>query len=161
SVSRTPRQPTSPVHRGSPTALSPARTLLPLFQKGLSSRGSSLGGGVLGLDKMFNLNTAPLVAKVFSNETSMTVVGLVLAAKEACPIEEIRFELFLDLSASHEVAKISLVGFPRSLLLFVRVEHILSGCEFGKMHVVNLSNLAQEIPEIVFLCKTRELRLVV
>jgi hypothetical protein len=118
-------------------------------------------GGVLGLDKMFNLNTAPLVTKVFSNETSMTMVGLVLAAKEAGPIEELRFKLFLDLSASHEVAKSSLVSLPRSLLLFVCVEHVLSGCEFGKMHVVNLSNLTQEIPEIVFLRKARELRLVV
>ena len=113
----------------------------------------------MGLDKMFNLNTAPLVTKVFSNETSMTMVGLVLAAKEAGLIEELRFELFFDLSASHEVAKSSLVGLPHSLLLFVCVEHFLSGCEFGQMHVVNLSNLMQEIPEIVFLRKARELEI--
>jgi len=118
-------------------------------------------GGVLGLDKMFDLKITPFVTQVFSDETSMTMVGLVLTTKEAGPIEDLRFELFLDLSASHEVAKIPLVGFPRSLLFFVRVEHILSGRKLGKMHVVNLSNLTQEIPEIVFLCKTRELRLVV
>lgn len=34
---------------------------------------------VLVLDKMFNLKIAPLVSKVFRNETPMTMVGLVLA----------------------------------------------------------------------------------
>jgi hypothetical protein len=50
-VPSTPRQPTPPVHRGSPTAATPSKTLLTLFktlltllQKGLTSRGSSLGG---------------------------------------------------------------------------------------------------------------------
>ena len=55
----TPRQPTPPLTRGSPTAATPSKTfltlaktlltlakiLLTLLQKGLTSRGSSLGGG--------------------------------------------------------------------------------------------------------------------
>src|SRR2546427_12081097 len=51
SVPSTPRQPTPPVHSGSPTAATPSQTLLTLsqtlltlLQKGLISRGSSLGG---------------------------------------------------------------------------------------------------------------------
>ena len=47
---RTPRQPTPPLNRGSPTAAPPSKTLLTLsttlltlFQKGLASQGSSLG----------------------------------------------------------------------------------------------------------------------
>ena len=50
SVPRTPRQPTPPVNSGSPTAATPSKTLLTLpktlltlLQKGLTSRGSSLG----------------------------------------------------------------------------------------------------------------------
>ena len=43
SVPSTPRQPPPPVHRGSPTAVTPSQTLLTLLQKGLASRGSSLG----------------------------------------------------------------------------------------------------------------------
>src|SRR5712692_5283560 len=60
SVPSTPRQPTPPVHRGSPTAATPSQTLLTLFktlltllQKGLTSRGSSLGDrGLGGLDAL-------------------------------------------------------------------------------------------------------------
>jgi hypothetical protein len=44
-VPSTPRQPTPPVHRGSPTAATPSKTLLAFLQKGLPSRGSSLGAG--------------------------------------------------------------------------------------------------------------------
>src|SRR5712691_440877 len=51
SVPSTPRQPTPPLKRGSPTAATPSKTfltlskiLLTLLQKGLTSRGSSLGG---------------------------------------------------------------------------------------------------------------------
>jgi len=50
SVPSTPRQPPPPVNRGSPTAATPSQTLLTLsttlltlLQKGLTSRGSSLG----------------------------------------------------------------------------------------------------------------------
>src|SRR5207245_162411 len=50
SVPSTPRQPSLPVNRGSPTAATPSTTLLtlsttllPLLQKALASRGSSLG----------------------------------------------------------------------------------------------------------------------
>jgi branched-chain amino acid transport system ATP-binding protein len=48
SVPRTPRQPTPPVNRGSPTAAPPSKTLLTLLQKGLTSRGSSLGAEAKG-----------------------------------------------------------------------------------------------------------------
>ena len=55
SVPSTPRQPTPPLKRGSPTAATPsktfltlAKTLLTLLQKGLTSRGSSLGGWLRG-----------------------------------------------------------------------------------------------------------------
>ena len=113
------------------------------------------------LDKMYNLNTAPLVAKVLSNETPMTVMGLVLAAEETGIIEEFRGELFFDLSGSYEVTKSLLVDFPRSLLLPIRIEDILRGGEFGKMYIVNLSNFTQEISEIVLLRETSELGLVV
>jgi len=50
SVPSTPRQPTPPLNRGSPTAATPSttfltlsKTLLTLLQKGLTSRGSSVG----------------------------------------------------------------------------------------------------------------------
>src|ERR1700675_1619803 len=56
SVPSTPRQPTPPVNSGSPTAATPSKTLLTLpktlltlLQKGLTSRGSSLGGPHRGL----------------------------------------------------------------------------------------------------------------
>src|SRR5215813_12593646 len=96
---------------------------------------------------MCNLNATPFVAKVLSNKTPMTVMGLVLAAEETGIIEEFWVEFFFDLSGSHEVTKSLLVGFPRPLMLLVCVEYILSGGEFGKMHVVNLSNCTQEISE--------------
>jgi gamma-glutamylcysteine synthetase len=64
SVPSTPQQPTPSVNPGSPTAATPsktlltlAKTLLTLLQKGLTSRGSSLGERI---DKEF-LDRAPRV----------------------------------------------------------------------------------------------------
>ena len=65
-----------------------------------------VSGSVLGLEMFdFDIDPVPLFAEVFSDETPVTVVGLVFATKETGVVEEFRLELFFDFAGQHEGTK--------------------------------------------------------
>lgn len=119
-------------------------------------------GGVRWLE-MFDLDVdpVPLFMEVFGDETTVTVVRLVLATKETGVIEEFRWELIFDFAGSHQGAEGKFIGFPRPLPFLEFVEDVLGRSELGQMQVVDLAYFAQEIPEVALLGKAGELRPVV
>jgi len=53
----------------------------------------------------FYFDAAPFLAEILSDEAPVTVVGLMLAAKEASVIEKFGLEPFFDFSGNHEIAE--------------------------------------------------------
>ena len=113
--------------------------------------------------EMFDLDadSIPLFTEVFGDETTVTVVWLVLATLETGVIEEFRWELFFDFAGGHQGAEGNFIGFPRPLPFLESVENVLGRRELGQMQVVDFAYFAQEVPEVVLLGEAGELRPVV
>ena len=78
------------------------------------------------LSKVFYLNVTPVFFEILRYQTSMAVMGLVLAAKQACESSSISgLILSFDSTIRHQVDKATLVVLPSAALLLVCVQHFL------------------------------------
>ena len=94
---------------------------------------------------MDDFNIAPMLLEVFSNKSSMAMVGLVFTAKQAAPIEQALVDVF-NVPGSHQLKKLVLVNRPVALRLFVLIANILASCDLWYMSLVNA---ADSLPEVL------------
>ena len=91
----------------------------------------------------------------------MAVMRLVFRTEETRAIEHLGLEATFDLPFQHQPQKALLVCPPVALLFLVRLEHGVGRREQRLVHVLNASDLPEEVGEIVGLGEAGELRGVV
>src|SRR5260221_5240752 len=106
---------------------------------------------------MLDLDIAPVLSEVFSNEATVAVVRLFLAAKQAAALQNFA-RRGLDAPRPHQLKKLPLVRLPVAVLrLLVEVENLGRWGEFGEMHVIDVADGLGEIAQVILLCEARKL----
>src|SRR5579872_2861571 len=110
---------------------------------------------------MMNLERAlPLGIEVFADEPSMTMMRLILGAKQAPPLKHLRLEPIFDLSLFHKSHERIFVDIPIALVAFERFQDVVRRREKRLMNILRAANLFHEIGQIVGFRETSELRCV-
>ncbi len=109
-------------------------------------------------DNVMDIDITPLVRQVLGNEAAMAMMGLVLAAKQAAPVEKVSGKGFLYLPLAHEVQKPGLVLGPNTLVLLVGVQHFFRRRQFRDVSIVDPVDGTEEVREIIPLGEAGELR---
>jgi hypothetical protein len=100
--------------------------------------------------------SSPLALQIFRHQPPVTVVRLVLAAKEAATRYQGRVDVVLNLPFLHQGKEATLIILPRaSLPIFV--PHLLGRREQRQVDVIDPENFLQEIPQVIFFAETSEL----
>ena len=76
---------------------------------------------------------APAVLKVFDHQSTMAIVGCVLAAQQASPFQGFWIELIFDLAGGHDVEKTRFKRVPFQTLFPIVREQGLIRRQFGRM----------------------------
>src|SRR5580658_311085 len=102
------------------------------------------------LGDMLNINIAPLVFQILSDEATVTMMWLFFTAQQTAAVQQFARRRIFDLPGADQVKKLPLVQWPVSVLGFlVCIENIRRGGELGKMHVFDVADCSCEIPKIV------------
>jgi hypothetical protein len=110
---------------------------------------------------MGNIEITPLLPQILSDQSAVTMMWLLLTAKQTTLRHDFFRDSIFDLALAHQIKKTAFIGLPVSLPLFVFVKHLLSRSELGEVHVVYPANLLQEKREVVSLGESGELRNVI
>lgn len=111
------------------TRASPALNTLPprtfLFKDSLA-RPSRPGAVSPRSNDMRDLNVAPVRLEVLRDQSSVAVMGFVLAAEEAPLCDQSGIDFLLDLASAHQIKEFLLIYGPVTLVLLVLVKNVLS-----------------------------------
>ena len=111
--------------------------------------------------KMFDLDVSPPLTEVFCHQSSVAVVGPVLAAEQAGTVEERWIKRILDSPTSHQRHEAFFILLPAPPLLLVSVQDLLCWRQARHVHVVHITDLAQKVGEVMPLGESSQLRHIV
>jgi hypothetical protein len=100
------------------------------------------------LTQVYDLDVTPVFLKVIRNQPTMAVVRFLFAAEKTAIRDEVALDLLFDPPFLHQIQKLTFVGFPRSMVLLVGVEHFLRGRQKRQVDVANPVNLSKKVGEI-------------
>ena len=103
----------------------------------------------------------PFVIEILAYEPSMTVMRSGFRAKEASTIEHFWLEPTLDLALRHQLQEVLFIYPPIALFLLVSLQQGVGWRQQRLMHILNVSDLLEDIGEIIGLCEACKLRCVV
>jgi hypothetical protein len=104
-----------------------------------------------------DFDISPAFPQVFSHETAVTMMRLILTAQQTRAIKFGSVN-FLDTPLPHEVEKLSLVCRPRPSFLLQLSQHILGWCQLRQVPVRYSGELGGEPLNVISLGKACELR---
>lgn len=78
------------------------------------------------------------------------MISLMFAAQEHCRhIEQMLIQLIFYLSLRHQYEEVLCVFVPTPLVLFVNVQHVLSGSQQLLMNILRATNLFQKVRKVI------------
>jgi len=108
---------------------------------------------------MHDPRVGPLPGKILRYQPAMTMLRRGLAAEQdRRHLEQPPIDCLLHLPLGEQGHKARRVFFPGDRLLFVGVEDLLAGREFRLMTILGLTDLPEEVLQIVALGESRKLR---
>ncbi len=116
---------------------------------------------ILSSLQMNNIHIAPLLFQILPNQSPVAVVRLVLAAEQAGLVHHRAGYSFLDPPPLHQLEEAVLVPCPIVPMLLVRIENILRRRQLRPVLVTDPADCTEEVPKVVLLCESSELRDVV
>ena len=111
----------------------------------------------LGRRKMLDFDVSPPIPEVFCNQAPVTVMGPVLAAEQAGAVEERRIKRILDSPTSQQCHEAFFIFLPAPTFLLVSVQDFLCWREARHVHVVDITDLAQKVGEVMPLGESSQL----
>ena len=104
---------------------------------------------------MVDIHTSPFLIEELCNESAVTFIWFVFAAKKTSIFDNFFWNCLFDFSLFHQIEKLLFIDLPTSSVLSILIEQLLCRCEERQMHVFDTTNPFEEKFQILFLCETR------
>ena len=110
---------------------------------------------------MLDLDIAPMLSEIFGDEPAMTMIGPILAAQQASPVERLPIDRAVDSSFLDQPQERLFINAPIPILHFVCGKELLRRSEQRNMNIINITDFFDEIRQIGLFGEARKLRYVV